>query len=214
MVLVGGEGLGVRQPLRVVRVRVAGEQRADGATLGDLGVEAVHGRGARLGRERSPVGVRRVRVGPEVVVERLVLVEEHDEVLDGRGGAALVDRLRHSRGRLVASERGVRRGARACSGGHRRGACGDNDRRRAYEVGPEPAAPAPSNWAKAHAQPPEFCGTSSAGAPGRPPPGQCEAVPRRRTVSWLNDLAARSMRPAGERRVKKSQKIPRSLKKH
>src|SRR6185312_1394844 len=51
VVLVRGKRLRVGQPLRVVLVRVAGEQRTDRAALGDLGVEAVDGRGARLGGE-------------------------------------------------------------------------------------------------------------------------------------------------------------------
>src|SRR6266568_2922666 len=88
VVLVAGQGLRVGQPGGVAAVRVAGEQRPDRAAGGDLGVQAVHRRGPRLGVERAPVGVGRERVGAEVVVERHVLVEDHDHVLDRRRGPA------------------------------------------------------------------------------------------------------------------------------
>ena len=153
VVLVGGERLGVGQPLRVVLVRVARQQRADRAALRDLRVEAVHVRRARLGGERGAVRVRRGRVGAEVVVERHVLVEDHHNVLD-RGRRAVVvfvKRLGHARGGVVPGEGHLRRGrARARRGGCRRRAGGQGDRRRDREIRPEPPSPAAGYWANAH----------------------------------------------------------------
>src|SRR6202034_2548570 len=100
--------------------------------------EAVHLRGARLGGERGAVRVRRGRVGAEVVVERLVLVEDHHNVLDrGRGAVvAAVKRPRHERGGVVPGEGRLRRArARAGRGGARRRAGGKGDRPRNGEVG-------------------------------------------------------------------------------
>ena len=99
VVLVAGQGLGVGQPLRVVARSGCGQQRADRAAGGDLGVQAVHRRRAGLGVERAPVGVGRVRVGAEVVVERLVLVEDHHHVLDRRRGRGHVGTAARRAGR-------------------------------------------------------------------------------------------------------------------
>ena len=140
VVLVGGERLGVGQPLRVVLVRVVRQQRADRAALGDLRVEAVDGRGALLSGERGAVRVRRVRVGAEVVVERHVLVEDHHDVLDrGRRLVVTVKRRGHRRGDVVPGEGHLRRRrARARRGGARRRAGAKGDRRRDREVRSEP----------------------------------------------------------------------------
>ena len=173
VVLVRRERLGVGQPLRVVLVRVVGKQRPDRPGLGDLLVEAVHGRGARLGVERGAVRVRRVRVGAEVVVERLVLVEDHDQVLDRRRGAAAVERRGHGCRGVVTREGRCRRGGRAGGGGARCRASGEGHGRRDSEVGPQTPASAPGNWAKAHAQPPEFSGLHRPASLAGPPLGQC-----------------------------------------
>ena len=79
VVLVTGQGLRRGQPLGVGRVGVVGQQRRG---------QAVHARRPRLGVEGVPVGVGRVRVGGEVVIEADVLLEDHHDMLDGGGGAS------------------------------------------------------------------------------------------------------------------------------
>ncbi len=152
VVLVGGERLGVGQPLRVVLVRVVRQQRADrAALLRDLRVQAVDGRGARLGGERGAVRVRRVRVGAEVVVERHVLVEDHHDVLDRGRGLVVVKRRGHLRGDVVPGEGHLRRArARARCGGARRRAGAEDYRRRDREIRSKPPSPATGYWADAH----------------------------------------------------------------
>ena len=153
VVLVAGQRLGVGQPLRVVLIRVAGQQRPDRPVLGDLVVQAVHLRGAGLGHELGAVRVGRVRVGAEVVVERLVLVEDHDEVLDGGRrpvGVAVVAR-RHQRRGVVSGE--LWRAGRACRGGADRHRGGQGERRRHGDRETEPLAQAPDRWAYAHVVP-------------------------------------------------------------
>ena len=66
-------------------------------------LEAVDGGGARRGRELRAIGVLRRRVGLEVVVEGNVLLEDHHEVLDRRGCAAVL------RSRSLARSTGARR---------------------------------------------------------------------------------------------------------
>ena len=152
VVLVRGERLGVAQPLRVVLVRVVRQQRADRPALGDLRVEAVDRRRALLGGEGGAVRVRRVRVGAEVVVERLVLVEDHHDVLDRRRRLVVaVRRRRHPRGDVIPGEGHLGRArARACRGGSRRRAGAKGDRRRDREVRSQPPSPATGYWANAH----------------------------------------------------------------
>ena len=150
VVLVGGERLGVGQPLRVVLVGVVRQQRADRAALRDLGVQAVHGRRARLGGERGAVRVRRVRVGAEVVVERHVLVEDHHDVLD-RGRGAVCGKARgHGAGTWYPARTPS---PRPCSRSprwrppprRRRGLPPPRPR-----VRPKPPSPATGYWADAH----------------------------------------------------------------
>jgi hypothetical protein len=53
--------------------------------------EAVNRRRAEGRAERLAVGVGSVRIGAEVVIERHVFLEDHDDVLDrGRGSTAAV----------------------------------------------------------------------------------------------------------------------------
>ncbi len=75
VVLVAGQQVRGGQPGRRVEVRVLRQQTRRG-----LGVDLL--RGVLRGRERRAVGVRRVRVGAEVVVERHVLVVDDHQVLD------------------------------------------------------------------------------------------------------------------------------------
>ena len=177
VVLVAGQRLGVGEPGGVVRVRVAGQQRADRAIGGDLAVQAVHRRGAAPGLELGPVGVGRERVCPEVVVERLVLVEEHHQVLDRRRGLRR-DRPGAGRARLGHGDRarGIRRRVRA----RHRGADGDagaeHDGGRDGGVVPGLlSSDTNRGWAFAHVRPPE-----SAGCEGRRTPrGYGAAAPVR-----------------------------------
>ncbi len=77
VVLVAGESLARIEPLRLVLVGVVCEQPV---------VQAVDRGRARQRRERRLTGrVGGVRVGPEIVVERDVLVEDDHDVLDRRG---------------------------------------------------------------------------------------------------------------------------------
>ena len=148
VVLVAGQRLGRGEPLRVVAVRVVAEQARRQAI--DLGR-------ARLGVERRAVGVGRVRVGAEVVVERDVLVEEHDQVLDrcagrgdhavlagGRGGGPghRVDGVRVGRARA-----GYRHTGGGAAGQH---AGGEDGRVAATPPEPGPADAGAIAWAFAH----------------------------------------------------------------
>ena len=80
------------QPLRLVLVGIVGQQVGAVAQLpwqraACRRQQAVdRGRAAR-GVESPAVGVGRLGIGAEVVVERLVLLEDHHDVLDRRGGA-------------------------------------------------------------------------------------------------------------------------------
>src|ERR1700691_1323110 len=153
VVLVTGQRLRMGQPLRVVLIRVTGQQRPDRPVLGDLAVQAVHRRSSGLGVERGAIRVGRVRVGAEVVVERLVLVEDHDEVLDGGRrpvGVAVVAR-RHRRRGVVTGE--LRCARRARRGGADRHGGGQGERRRHGDRETEPLAQAPDRWAYAHVVP-------------------------------------------------------------
>ena len=85
VVLVAGQGLRRGQPLGIGRVGIVGQQRRG---------QAVHARRPRLGVEGIPVGVGRVRVGGEIVIETDVLLEDHHEMLDRRGRAAAGGRVR------------------------------------------------------------------------------------------------------------------------
>src|SRR5262249_33646704 len=67
------------EALRRRRVRVRGQKRRG---------QAVDGRRAGLRRERVAGRPRRVRIRAEVMVERDVLLEDHDNVLDWRLWAA------------------------------------------------------------------------------------------------------------------------------
>src|SRR5262249_42619171 len=144
--LVGGESLGVGEPLRVVLVRVAGQQRADRAVLGDPGVQAVNLRCVLCSGEGGAVGVRRGRVGAAVVVERDVLVEDHDYVLDRCSGVRdYVIARGYGRGRSVPGESWLRRGC--ARGGRADGTAGcQGERCCPREVGPEPALVPSYGW--------------------------------------------------------------------
>ena len=141
VVLVAGQRLGGGEPLRVVAVRVVLEQARR---------QAVHLRRARFGVEWRAIRVGRVRVGAEVVVEGLVLAEDHDEVLDrraGRGDDAVLagGRLRRDRDRVD----GVRVGRARAGYRHTGGGAGDQDT--GGEDGRVPAAPAEPGPADADA---------------------------------------------------------------
>ncbi len=79
VVLVARRRLSAVQQLRIRQVGVVGQKRPG---------QPVHRRRVRRGVERRlPGGIGGVGVGTEVVVERDVLLEDHDEMLDGRRGA-------------------------------------------------------------------------------------------------------------------------------
>ncbi len=196
VVLVAGERLGRGEPLRVVAVRVGREQ-----ALG----QAVHLRRAALGVERGAVGVGRVRVGAEVVVEGDVLPEDHDQVLDrrparrhhpvgagwhGRGDRHGVGGGRTGLGRAGAGYRGTDGGP---AGQHTRG---EDGRVAATPPSPEPAIPGAITWAFAHIT------LLSLGQIMAPPPAQRRVAPSRTTDPKLperRDQTASGCLRAGKR---------------
>ena len=128
---------------------------------------------------RLTSGVGGVRIGAEVVVEGHVLLEDHDQVLDRRGGPRR-DREAAPRARPAGARRAgdVRRRVRA----RRRGTDGDAGPQGdgAGDGGVVPRFLMPDTdhgWAFAHVRPPESAG----GRPGGPlrTPGHGAGAPTR-----------------------------------
>ena len=87
VILVAGQREVMAEAQRVRPVRVVGEQRPGRAGRAQLVVQAVDRRRPWPRVEgRLPCRVRGERIGPEVVIERDVLIEDHHKVLDRSEG--------------------------------------------------------------------------------------------------------------------------------
>jgi hypothetical protein len=82
IIVVANQLLAAVQAEWLDRIRIVGEQRQS---------QSVDRRSVRQrGERRFSRRIRRVRVRPEIVIERIVLVEDYDDVFDGRGKAGSV----------------------------------------------------------------------------------------------------------------------------
>ena len=82
VILIAGGGIPMTEPERLHRVRIVIEQTS--------GKQSVDERGAGLRRKRRPVGIRRVRIGGEIVVEGDVLLKDDHEMTNGSAHVAIV----------------------------------------------------------------------------------------------------------------------------
>ena len=93
VILAFGIGLGAIQAERIDRVDAIGRVELVGIRKEQAGIQAFDLRRERPGVERRlAVRVGRMRIGGEVVIEGAVLVEDHHQVLDRRGGPGIAMR--------------------------------------------------------------------------------------------------------------------------